>query len=212
MVDRADSFSGSRIVVASRNPAKVREIRRVIEGLPVEVMDLAQAGFDAEIEETGQTFAENAAAKALAVAEATGELALADDSGLMVDALGGRPGVLSARYGGDDLTDSQRVELLLRELAQVPHARRAAQFVCVLALAVPGRILARWAGRVCGVIADKPQGTGGFGYDPVFLYLPAGRTFAQMTPDEKNAVSHRGRAIRRLPEVLRRLSEADWPH
>jgi XTP/dITP diphosphohydrolase len=210
-----------RLVVASRNPGKIREIRQVLAPLGMAVVGLDEIGFAAELQEKGQSFAENAAAKALVVAAATGELVLADDSGLMVDALGGRPGVLSARYGGPGLDDAARNGLLLRQLVEVPHGRRGAEFICVLALAgpaargsqapssLPGEegigVLDIWAGRVRGVIAAAPRGCRGFGYDPVFLYLPAGKTFGEMTPEEKNAVSHRGRAVRRLPQRLARL-------
>lgn len=189
-------------MLASHNLAKVREIRQVLAPLRVPVLSLDDIGFGGEIEEIGDTFAENAAAKALAVGRMTGGLALADDSGLVVDALDGRPGVQSARYGGEGLTDPERVELLLRELADVPHGRRLARFVCVLALAEGDRLLATWAGRVAGLIAEEARGTGGFGYDPVFVYVPLDKTFAELTPAEKNALSHRGRAVRQLPRHL----------
>ncbi len=194
-------------MVASHNAAKVREIRQVLAPLHVPVLSLDDVGLSDEIEETGGTFAENAAAKALAVGRITGGPVLADDSGLVVDALDGRPGVMSARYGGEGLTDPERVELLLRQMADVPHGRRTARFVCVLALAKGDRLLATWAGCVAGLIADEARGTGGFGYDPVFLYVPLGRTFAELTAEEKNALSHRGRAVRRLPWHLGALHD-----
>lgn len=194
--------SAVEIVLASRNRAKLREVRAVLEPEGVRVLSLDEAGFDEDLIERGETFEENAAAKALAVAAGTDRLSLADDSGLVVEALGGRPGVKSARYGGPGLDDAARVRLLLDELARVPAGQRVAEFVCVLALALPGRVVAMWSGRVCGLIADRPRGAGGFGYDPVFVYLPAGKTFAEMSPEEKSAVSHRGRALRQLRRRL----------
>jgi len=197
----------NRIVVASRNAAKVREIHQVLEPSGLEVLSLDDVGFTADIEETGRTFADNAALKALAVAEATGEVVVADDSGLTVDMLGGGPGIHSARYGGEGLTDPERVQLLLEELADVPHHQRTAQFVCALVLARGDQVLATWHGRVAGVISDEPRGSGGFGYDPIFLYVPLGKTFAELAPEHKNALSHRGRAVRRLPKVLQSIGQ-----
>ena len=134
-------------------------------------------------------------------------MALADDSGLEVDALGGEPGVRSARWAGEGADDAQLVAKLLRELADVPDDRRAARFVCALSLCAPEGEIGRWEGRVEGVITREPRGTGGFGYDPVFLYPEDGRTFAEMPPECKHAVSHRGRALRAfradLPAILR---------
>jgi XTP/dITP diphosphohydrolase len=191
-----------RLVVGSNNPGKLREIRQVLTPHDIEVLSYAEAGGTDELAEPGQTFEENAVAKALQAAQRTGLPALADDSGLCVEALGGRPGVLSARYGGPQADDLTRCHLLLEELRATANPNRLAEFVCVLALATPEGLLERWAGRVVGVIADQPQGTNGFGFDPIFVYLPAGQTFAEMSPEEKNAVSHRGRAVRRLPKIL----------
>ena len=195
------------IVVATRNTAKVSEIREIIGGA-MRVLSLSDVGFEQEIEETGETFVDNAILKATAVADGTGLLTIADDSGLMVDALDGRPGVKSARYGGEGLSDAERIALLLDELKDVPRGQRGAEFVCVIALAAPRHVLSTWAGRVYGLIADEPRGTGGFGYDPVFFYLPARKTFAEMSRQEKNTVSHRGRAVRQLPRRLREIGAA----
>lgn len=191
-----------RVVLGSNNPNKLNEIRQALAAWDVEVLSYAEAGGTDELAEEGQTFVENAAAKAVAAARQTGLLSVADDSGLCVEALGGRPGVLSARYGGREADDLTRCHLLLEELRATASPNRLAEFVCVLALATAEGPLSSWAGRVAGIITDKPRGTGGFGYDPIFLYLPAGRTFAEMSPEEKNAVSHRGRAVRRLPKIL----------
>jgi XTP/dITP diphosphohydrolase len=193
------------LVLGSNNRAKLAEIRQALELLPVEVMSFAEAGGAGDLPEPGETFAENAAAKALEAARRTGRLALADDSGLEVEALGGRPGVRSARYGGPGLTDAERCLLLLEEGAGVQEEERGAEFVCVLALATAERVLATWEGRAGGTITEQMRGESGFGYDPIFLYPPAGKTFAEMTSEEKNAVSHRGRAVRQLPDHLRRL-------
>ncbi len=200
--------AGRRLILATENPHKVREIRDLLADVAVKVLHLGDLSDPPELSETGETFADNAREKALAVARATGEPALADDSGLMVDALGGDPGVRSARYAGAGASGEQLVAKLLAEMADVPDGQRGARFVCALSLCAPEGEVGRWEGRVEGVIAREPRGDGGFGYDPVFRYPPDGVTFAQMTPDRKNAVSHRGRALRAfradLPRVLRR--------
>ena len=194
-------------MVATRNPGKVAELRELLADAGVEVISLEEAGVgpDVELPEPGRSFAENAAAKALAAARLAGLPALADDSGLCVEALGGRPGVMSARYGGEGLSDAERNQLLLRELEGVPSHRRAAQFVCVVALAFPDGQVHLFEGRCRGFIAEAPRGCGGFGYDPVFYYPPAGMTFAEMSREEKNRVSHRGRALARLKRELPRI-------
>jgi XTP/dITP diphosphohydrolase len=210
-----------RLIVASQNPGKAREIAALLEGLPVEVRSLADWPGVTLPEETGATFEENAALKARAVSRATGEWALADDSGLVVPALGGAPGLRSARVAG---SDPERIAWLLGELGsgkwKVESGKwgREAYFVCALALTDPtGKVAGTWEGRVEGQILEAPRGTGGFGYDPVFLYEPAGRSFAEMTREEKAAVSHRGQALRRFraalaaPALPRRL-EAQGEH
>jgi len=197
-----------RLMLATGNPHKVAEICALLAGTDVAVRSLGELDDPPELSEPHETFSENALAKALTVAQATGEPALADDSGLMVDALDGAPGVMSARYAGEDATAEQLVAKLLRELAGVPEEDRTARFVCVLSLASPEGELGQWTGVVEGRITSEPVGEGGFGYDPVFWYPPARITFAQMTPTNKNAVSHRGRALRAfaadLPGILDR--------
>jgi len=198
-----------RLILATGNEHKVREIRALLADLDVAVAHLGELDEPPELTETGATFAENAREKALAVARAAGELALADDSGLMVDALGGAPGVRSARYAGEGAPGAELCAKLLRAMAGVPDAERSARFICALSLCGPEGEIGRWEGRVEGVITRKPRGAGGFGYDPVFCYPPDGVTFAQMSPERKNAVSHRGRALQAfredLPGILARI-------
>jgi len=198
-----------RLILATENEHKVREIRELLADLDIEVTHLGERDAPPELTETGATFADNAREKALAVARATGEPALADDSGLMVDALGGAPGVRSARYAGEGASGAELCAKLLREMADVPDNERTARFVCALSLCGPAGEIGRWEGRVEGVITREPRGDGGFGYDPVFYYPPERLTFAQMPPERKNAVSHRGRALQAfradLPAVLARL-------
>jgi XTP/dITP diphosphohydrolase len=197
----------TRLLVASTNPGKVAEIVRLLAGLPVEVVGLDQYPGFPDTDEPHDTFRANAELKALEAARFADCLALADDSGLAVGSLDGRPGVLSARYGRDD---AERIARLLDELAGVPEAARTARFVCAVALAGPEGVLGTWEGTVEGVIAGSPRGGNGFGFDPVFLH--GDRTFAEMTGDEKSTVSHRGRALRAfaadLPRVLHELRSA----
>jgi len=198
-----------RLILATANEHKVREIRELLADVDIAVAHLGELADPPELSESGATFAENAREKALAVAHVTGELALADDSGLMVDALGGAPGVRSARYAGEGASGVELCAKLLREMANVPDAERAARFVCALSLCAPEGEVGRWEGRVAGVITREPRGEGGFGYDPVFHYPPDGLTFAQMAAERKNAVSHRGHALtafrRDLPGILGRI-------
>ncbi|MGZ8733550.1 MAG: RdgB/HAM1 family non-canonical purine NTP pyrophosphatase [Acidimicrobiia bacterium] len=194
----------TRIVVATANPDKAREIRAVLEaeGLAIELVP--RPADVTEVEETGTTLVDNARLKARALVEATGLPAVADDTGLEVDSLGGAPGAFSARYAGEDATYAENVVKLLDELTAVRRAARTARFRTVVVLASPdgGEVAAE--GVVEGVIADAPAGDTGFGYDPVFR--PAGgggRSFAEMTPGEKDAISHRGRALRSLARKMR---------
>lgn len=199
-------MSRPRLILATCNEHKVREIRDLLADLEIAVSHLGELDRLPELTETGESFADNAREKALAVARATGELALADDSGLMVDALGGAPGVRSARYAGEGAGDAELCAKLLREMRDVPEAERTARFVCVLSLCAPTGEVGRWEGCVEGIITRAPRGEGGFGYDPIFYYPPDGMTFAEMTPERKNEVSHRGRALRAfrrdLPGIL----------
>ena len=192
-----------KVVLASHNPHKLVEIREILQPLGIDVVLESELGVAVEVEETGTTFAENAYLKAKAVMEATGLPALADDSGIDVKALGGAPGIYSARYGGDPtLDDWGRLQLLLQNTAQVPDGQRQAKFVAAIALVYPdGRQIAV-QGEVHGELLRQPVGEGGFGYDPIFYYPPAGKSFAQLTAEEKNQVSHRARALRSLLEKL----------
>src|SRR6266511_3807667 len=168
----------------------------LLSGIPFRILDLADFPGVTLPTEGESSYAENALGKARAVASDTGELALADDSGIEVDALGGGPGVLSARYGGPGLTDPERCEAMLREMASVPREKRAARFRCLIAIVCPRRGRETTVeGVVEGVLLESPRGEGGFGYDPLFFYPPLGRSFAELTAREKNRVSHRARAI-----------------
>jgi XTP/dITP diphosphohydrolase len=182
-----------KYVLATHNPGKLREMSAILSGLGIEVVMPGDLGITADVEETGETFAENAALKARAVCAAAGMPAIADDSGLCVDALNGGPGVYSARYGGAGLDDRGRYQLLLSNLRGTPT--RAAHFTCSIACAFPNGDLLTAEGRCDGAIAYAPLGTDGFGYDPVFLVPDRAKTFAQMTPEEKREISHRGRAL-----------------
>jgi len=184
-----------KLVVATRNRNKLAEIRALLADLPVRVMGLDAFPGAPEVEETGATFADNARLKALAAARHTGEWAMADDSGLEVDALDGRPGVFSARFGGPGATDADNNRLLLALLKDVPPEERRARFRCAIAIASPSG--ETWVDEgVCeGLIADRPRGDGGFGYDPLFIVPELGRTFAELDPEEKNRRSHRARAL-----------------
>jgi XTP/dITP diphosphohydrolase len=188
-----------RIVIASRNAGKIREIRAIARDWPVEW--IADAAWP-EVEESGRTYLENARHKARTVAEATGIPALADDSGIEVDALGGAPGPRSARFAGEDADDERNLRELLRAIAGVPGPGRTARYRAVAVIAWPGGV-DMWAEGVCeGLLRDAPAGSGGFGYDPIFE--PAGwdRTMAELSPEEKDRISHRGRALRSLREEL----------
>jgi XTP/dITP diphosphohydrolase len=189
-------------LVATHNKGKVAEFADILSG-QFEWLTLDEAGVTDDVPETGATFRENAILKAVAYARQTGLMTLADDSGLEVDALGGRPGVLSARYGGPGLSAADRYRRLLSELAGVPDERRTARFHCVVALAGPDGMLLGTADGVCeGVIALEPAGDGGFGYDPVFFIPELGLTMAQAPPEVKHAISHRGRAVRAIGPLL----------
>ncbi len=192
----------SRVVVATQNAGKVREFAALLADTGWTLVLARDAGVATLPEETGTTFAENATLKARAVAEATGHPALADDSGLVVDALGGEPGVYSARYGGPGLTDTDRYQLVLDALRAVPDDRRTARFVAVLVVALPDVTLRTAEGAVEGHIARAPRGDHGFGYDPIFVPLGETRTTAEMPDAEKNRISHRARAVAALRGVL----------
>ncbi|HEX6473059.1 MAG TPA: RdgB/HAM1 family non-canonical purine NTP pyrophosphatase [Streptosporangiaceae bacterium] len=189
-----------RVVLATRNAGKIAELRRILSG--VEVVGLDAFPDAPEVPETELTFAGNALLKAKAIARHTGLPAVADDSGLCVDALGGMPGVFSARWAGRHGDDVANLELLLAQLADVPPAVRGAHFACAAALALPSGADRVVTGRLDGRIIDAPRGTGGFGYDPIFVPDGESRTTAEMSPAEKDAISHRGRAFRALAKIL----------
>lgn len=184
------------LVLATRNKGKIKEIEDYLKDHPLRILCLDDFGPTPPVEEDGQTFEENAYKKAAFVSRILGLPALADDSGLVVDALGGAPGVFSARYGGEDLTDLERCDRLLSELNGKEN--RKAAFQCVLSLAVPTGQALTYEARCEGQITEQCQGTGGFGYDPIFYYPPLGKTFAQITREEKSLVSHRGKALNEL--------------
>ncbi len=196
------------ILVATTNPGKIRELRAMLGG-DVEWKSLADFPWIGEVKEDGATFTENARKKATGYAEATGLWTLADDSGLVVDALRGAPGVNSARFSGDRpkgtdrrLLDRRNMDKVLSLLKDVPPEKRTARFVCCLCLASPKEVLLETQGTLEGLIIDEPAGTGGFGYDPIFYVPHLGKTVAQLGEDEKNAISHRGNALRKLRPLL----------
>ena len=198
-------MSAPRLLVATTNPGKLGEIRRILAGAPVELVPLGAVPDLAEPHETGATFDENARLKARHYATASGLMAVAEDSGLEIDALGGEPGVRSARYGGPDATYPEKFRLIFRRLDARGLAEAPARFVCALAVARGGEIVFETRGVVEGRITRSPHGTGGFGYDPIFYYPPRGRTLAELSPEEKASVSHRGQAFRALGDWLRSL-------
>jgi XTP/dITP diphosphohydrolase len=193
----------NKLLVATHNSGKVKELADMLDDLEVEWLGLDDAGTSLEVSETGATFEENAVIKATNYAAVTGLLTLADDSGLEVDALDGRPGVHTARYGGPGLTQRQRYELLLRKLSDVAWEDRVARFRCVVALADRHGLIGTAAGVCEGIIALEPAGSGGFGYDPIFFLPEKGLTMAQLPAAEKHRISHRGRAISAIAPLLR---------
>lgn len=192
----------NRILVATTNGGKEREIRAMLADLGIEVVGLAAFPWVPEHEETGETFAENAAGKAIFYHRITGLPTLGDDSGLMVDLLDGGPGVHSARFVGPGGTDVSRIRGLLAAMRRAGGTPREARFVCSLAFAAEGRIALAVEGVCEGEIAESPRGANGFGFDPVFFVPALGKTFAELSPDEKNAVSHRARALSAFRDQL----------
>ncbi len=191
-----------KIALATKNPGKTKEIHSILEGLPIELVCLHELSIGELPPEDGLTFEENALKKARFVSRMSGLTAIADDSGLEVDALGGRPGVYSARYGGG--TDEQRYLKLLEELEDIPEPERTARFRCVIALVSPGGVEKTFEGVLEGRITTAPRGDHGFGYDPVFCLPDKGKTLAEMPPEEKNLISHRAKALRKLRAYLLR--------
>lgn len=191
------------IIVATNNQGKVKEIKQILA--PHNVMSQSEAGIDIEVEETGETFADNAFLKARSLKQFTNAAIIADDSGLMVDYLNGEPGVYSARYAGDNTTPEQGMEKLLKNLDGVPFEDRTARFVSVVALIMPDGTEYIFEGTCDGYITNIRKGDNGFGYDPIFYYPPLEKTFAEMNDSEKNSVSHRYIAIKKLVEFLETL-------
>lgn len=194
------------LLLATTNEHKLNEFRTILRELPFTLLSLCDVRLDMDVEETGATFAENALLKARAYAGAANMLALADDSGLEIDALGGAPGIYSARFAGRDTSYEERFRLIFARLQDVPVSQRTARFRCAIALAEPSGYTRVVEGTVEGLIADSPRGENGFGYDPIFLVPEYGKTTAEMAPEEKHRISHRGRAA----EAARRLLE-NWP-
>ena len=199
-----------KVVLASKNKHKLVEISKITEKFGIELVLQSELGVDIDVEETGTTFEENSFLKAEAVMKATGLPALADDSGIAVDALNGEPGIYSARYGFDDtLDDWGRLELLLKNTEHVPDGQRQAQFVCVITMVTPEGQTVQARGEIHGELTREARGENGFGYDPIFYYPPMGMTTAEMPGEAKNEVSHRGNALKIFYEKLKEAGYAD---
>ncbi len=199
-----------KVVLASKNRHKLEEISKITEKFGMELILQSELGIDLDVEENGTTFEENSFIKAEAVMKATGLPALADDSGIAVDALNGEPGIYSARYGFDDtLDDWGRLQLLLKNTQHVPDGQRQAQFVCVITMVTPDGKVIQARGEIHGELTREPAGENGFGYDPIFYYPPLGMTTAQLPPEVKNEVSHRGNALKLFYDKLKEAGYAD---
>lgn len=199
-----------KLLIATHNQGKIREYQTLLAGLPLTVTSLKAEGIDHDVEETGETFSENACLKAATYARMAGIWTWADDSGLEVDALGGRPGVYSARYAGPGATDRDRYEKLLTELQQSAEGPWTARFRCVVAIALPNQEIYTVEETVEGLITDQPRGEHGFGYDPVFLLPELGKTMAELPAAVKNQISHRGKAAQKAKALLlEKLAQAD---
>jgi XTP/dITP diphosphohydrolase len=194
-----------RLLLGTNNRAKVREYRSLLPDVPYRLVTLREQGLEINVDEAGESLEENACLKATIVARESGLLTLADDSGLEVDALGGEPGRLSARYAGENASDADRVSYLLRRLQGVPWERRTARFRCIIALASPEGKVELCSGECSGYIAYAPRGEQGFGYDPIFYLPELDKMMAELTLAQKNKVSHRGRAARQVPQALKKL-------
>jgi len=199
-----------KVVLASKNPHKLVEISKITEKFGIQLVLQSELGVDIDVEETGTTFEENSFLKAEAVMKATGLPALADDSGIAVDALNGEPGIFSARYGFDDaLDDWGRLLLLLKNTEHVPDGQRQAQFVCVITLVTPDGQVVQARGEIHGELTREARGKNGFGYDPIFYYPPLGKTTAELSSEEKNQVSHRANALKLFYEKMKEAGYAD---
>jgi XTP/dITP diphosphohydrolase len=199
------------LVLATTNEGKAREIRFALRDLPLNIVTLPDIGVDVPFPETGATFRENALGKSLFYGSRSEHLTLAEDSGLVVDALNGAPGVHSARFSDPGATDARNIRKLLRQLKAVPDKKRGAKFVCAMVLSERGHVVKSTRGEVRGTIGRAGKGGLGFGYDPVFEYRPLGKTFGELEADEKNAVSHRGRALAKMKAFLAECLKRDRP-
>ena len=199
-----------KVVLASKNRHKLVEISKITEKFGIELILQSELGIDLDVEETGSTFEENSFIKADAVMKATGLPALADDSGIVVDALNGEPGIYSARYGFDEsLDDWGRLLLLLENTEHVPDGERQAKFVCVITMVTPEGGLIQARGEIHGELLREPRGENGFGYDPIFYYPPLGKTTAELSSEEKNKVSHRAVALKKFYKKMEEAGYAD---
>lgn len=192
-----------RIIFATGNADKMKEIREILADLPVEILSMKEAGIHADIIEDGKTFAENAVIKAKAISELTGEVVLADDSGLEIDYLNKEPGIYSARYMGEDTSYRVKNANLIQRLEGVPDEKRTARFVCAIAAAFPDGTVLTTEGTVEGIIGYEERGANGFGYDPIFFVPEFGCTTAELSEEQKNEISHRGKALRKMSAELR---------
>jgi len=207
-----DQSVSSEVVIATRNAGKLREIKEILAPLNLKILSLKDFSGISEITEDGSSFAQNAAKKAREVARQTGRLAIADDSGLAVDALRGRPGIFSSRYAGEKSTDEEKYQKLLEEMRGIPEQKRHAAFICAIAIATPQGRVELLEGKCGGQIALAPRGEHGFGYDPVFFLPELGKTMAELDPEVKNRVSHRARALEKLKAVLPPLLSSLTPN
>lgn len=196
-----------KLLLATNNKGKVQEYRKLLEGIPLELVTPSEVGIGGAVAETGNSFEENARLKATTLANQSGLLTLADDSGLEVEALGGEPGVMSARYAGENATDADRVKFLLSKLTNVPREKRSARFRCVIAIATPDGKVQTCEGECSGYVTFEPKGTLGFGYDPIFYFPELDKTMAELPMEEKNRVSHRGKAARKARGILGRMGK-----
>ena len=201
----------SKLLLATNNRAKVREYRSLLQSVPFELVTLAEQGIAIIVDEVGESLEENARLKATILAARSQLLTLADDSGLEVDALGGEPGPLSARYAGEGVSDRDRVNYLLARLEGMPWSERSARFRCVIAVAIPEGKVEFYSGECLGIVTFEPRGEEGFGYDPVFYIPELDKTMAELSMDVKNQVSHRGRAVRKVYQALEGLMGGKLP-
>jgi len=193
-----------KLLLATNNQGKINEYRSLLKGIPLQLVSLADVGITTAVDEVGETLEENARLKATILAEESGLLSLADDSGLEVDALNGEPGQLTARYAGEGASDRDRINYLLSRMKDVPWEKRSARFRCVIAVAAPAGQVGVCSGECRGIIALEPKGEHGFGYDPVFFLPEFGKTMAELSPEIKNQISHRGRAAKKVYLLLKK--------